>query len=236
MTTLSAGSTIRILLVDDHEVVRCGLRMILESHAGLAVVSETTTVAATLEAARREAPDIILLDLDLGDESGLDAIPALRSTAPAARIIVLTGKREPDLHRQAVHAGAAGLVLKDHSTQTLVQAIEHVHAGRAWLDASLIATVVTEVARARAEDDPEALKMASLTERERQVIGLICEGLQNKLIADRLSISETTVRHHLTSVFNKLALDSRLELVIYAYRQGLAHLPERSLLQQSVAR
>ncbi len=222
----SPQSAIRILLVDDHEVVRCGLRLLLERHAGLLVVSEAGSRAMALEAARHEQPDVILLDLDLGAESGLELIPGLRAVAHAARIIVLTGLREAELHRQAVHLGAAGLVLKEHSPQLLVQAIEHVHAGRAWLDASLVANVVTELARARGgELDPEAAKIASLTERELQVIGLICEGLQNKLIADRLSISDTTVRHHLTSIFAKLALDSRLELVIYAYRQGLAALP-----------
>jgi DNA-binding NarL/FixJ family response regulator len=119
--------------------------------------------------------------------------------------------------------------VEGHSLQVLVQAIEHVFAGRAWFDSSLLADVVAENARAiGGESDPEAAKIASLTERERTVISLICEGLQNKLIADRMAISETTVRHHLTSIFAKLSLDSRLELVIYAYRQGLAKIPERA--------
>jgi len=215
---------IRMLLVDDHEVIRCGLRMLLESHTGLEVVSETTTLAATVETAEREQPDVILLDLDLGAENGLEIIPELRRVAPGARILVLTGVRDHDVHLQAVRLGAVGLVLKEHSTTVLVEAIRHVCAGQAWLDPALVATVVTELSRAHGaeQEDPELAKIKTLTDREREVISLICEGLANKTIARRLMISDTTVRHHLTSIFSKLDLESRLELVIYAYRNGLA--------------
>jgi DNA-binding NarL/FixJ family response regulator len=108
----------------------------------------------------------------------------------------------------------------------LVQAIRQVFAGQAWLDPSLVASVVTELSRSFEESGgtPDAVKIRSLTEREREVITLICEGLQNKTIAQRLAISDTTVRHHLTSIFAKLDLENRLELVIYAYRHGLANI------------
>jgi DNA-binding NarL/FixJ family response regulator len=221
--TATAARPIRLLLVDDHEVIRCGLRMLLESHVGLEVVSEATSREATLTTAAREQPDVILLDLDLGNENGIELIPELRKLAPEARILVLTGIRDHEVHRQAVRLGAVGLVLKEHSTTVLVQAIRQVWAGQAWLDPALVATLVTELSRAAGEAplDPEQARIKTLTEREHEVITLICEGLQNKVIARRLAISDTTVRHHLTSIFAKLDLESRLELVIYAYRNGL---------------
>jgi DNA-binding NarL/FixJ family response regulator len=224
--TAIVDRTVRILLVDDHEVMRSGLRLLIESHPDLQVVSEATAAGTTLIAAQRDQPDVILLDLDLGNENGLDLIPELRKVTPGSRILVLTGVKDPAIHKQAVRLGAVGLVLKGHSTTVLVQAIRQVFAGQAWLDPSLVASVVTELSRSFEESGgtPDAVKIRSLTEREREVITLICEGLQNKTIAQRLAISDTTVRHHLTSIFAKLDLENRLELVIYAYRHGLANI------------
>jgi two-component system, NarL family, nitrate/nitrite response regulator NarL len=214
---------IRVLLIDDHVVMRMGLRMLIENQPGLRVVGEATDRGAAIHSAAREQPDIILLDLDLGDENGLDLLPELRTAAKGARVIVLTGIRNPAEHRQAVRLGATGMVLKEQAVDTLVKAIERVHAGETWLDPALVANLLTERSRARGQDaDPEAARIAALTEREREVIALIGEGLKNRQIAERLSISETTVVHHLTSIFNKLGVANRLELVTYAYRHGLA--------------
>jgi DNA-binding NarL/FixJ family response regulator len=169
-----------------------------------------------------------LLDLDLGEESGLDLIAALRIEVPDARIIVLTGLSNPEQHRQAVLLGAVGLVLKTQTFETLLQAIKQVQQGQAWLDPVLVANLVGELSRARGAPavNPEHAKIALLSEREHMVIELVCEGLQNRAIATRLSLSETTVRHHLTSVFAKLEVENRLELLIYAFRNGLAPLPQ----------
>jgi len=221
---MQSSSHIRVLLVDDHAVVRTGLRMLIESRPALEVVGEAATSAEARALARTTQPDIILLDLDLGDESGLDLLPNLIEAAPQARVILLTGMRDAEQHRRAVRLGAMGLVLKDQAIDVLVKAIEKVAAGEAWLDPVMVASVLNEMARTResGQIDPEAVKIALLTEREREVIALICEGLQNKHIGQRLSITETTVRHHLTSIFDKLGLTNRLELVIYAYRHGLA--------------
>lgn len=225
--TTTMPRAVRILLVDDHEVVRFGLRLMLERNPGLCVVGEACSWATTVVMVEREQPDVILLDLDLGEENGLDYIPWLRELMPEARVLVLTGTRDVMLHCEAVRLGAVGLVPKEHPAPVLVQAIEHVLGGRVWLDPSLIAGFMTQMSRARGavEEHPEACKIGALTEREREVVALICEGLQNKVIAQRLSISDTTVRHHLTSIFGKLELESRLELVIYAFRNGLAHIP-----------
>lgn len=217
---------IRILLVDDHELMRKGIRLLIEQHPDLQVIDETHTRTQTLAAVQRHRPDIVLLDLDLGEENGLDFIPELRTLMPQMRIIVLTGMRDRAVHQQAVRLGAVGLVLKEHSPAVLVQAIRQVVVGKAWLDPMLVASLVTELSRAIGEADPEAAKIRILTEREREVITLVCEGLQNKTIAQRLSISDTTVRHHLTSIFSKLELENRLELVIYAYRHNLAQVKQ----------
>lgn len=215
---------IRVLMVDDHAIVRAGLRMLIESRAGLAVAGEANNHGDALAIAAREQPDIILLDLDLGPDYGLDGLPEFLTAAPGARVIILTGQRDPEVHAAAVRLGAMGVVLKGQSAEVLVSAIEKVHAGGAWLDPALTARVLAYMSRAlrAAETDPEDAKIATLTERERDVSRLICEGLPNKQIGGRLHISETTVRHHLTSIFDKLGVTSRLELVIYAYAHGLA--------------
>jgi two-component system nitrate/nitrite response regulator NarL len=226
MTTLDLN-TVRILLVDDHSVVRAGLRMLIESRPGLAVVGEAATTSDAVAAAGREQPDLILLDLDLGGDSGLDILPELFATAKQARVLLLTGVRDPEEHHRAIRLGAMGVVLKEKAAEDLLKAIEKVHAGEVWLDGALMARVLGRSLPGgdTAAINPEVAKISTLTEREREVIALICEGLQNKLIGERLFISETTVRHHLTSIFDKLGVTNRLELVIYAYRHGLAKLP-----------
>jgi|SRR6185295_349290 len=218
---------IRILLIDDHVIVRAGLRMLIENHDGLVVVGEAGTRVDGLALAEREQPDVVLLDLDMGAESGLDFMPQLLEAAPNARVVVLTGLRDGDAHRRAVHLGALGLVFKDKAAEVLIKAIEKVHSGEVWLDRSLTATVLSEMSHAddRRKADPEMEKISFLTEREREVVGLVCEGLKNKQIGDRLFISESTVRNHLTSILSKLDLSDRFELALFAYRHHLAKPP-----------
>lgn len=216
------ASPIRILVVDDHAVVRTALRMVIQNQPGMTMIGEATTRAEALDLNSRERPDIVLLDVDLGGENGLDFIPELLS-ACECRIIVLTGVRDPEVHYRAVKLGAVGLVQKERAVDVLIDAIERVHAGEAWLDPSLTARVLSEVSSVgRKKADPEEAKIASLTDREREVLTLVSEGLKNKEIADRLFISEWTVRHHITSIFSKLVVSDRVELILYAYRQGIA--------------
>jgi DNA-binding NarL/FixJ family response regulator len=224
-----ADQTIKVLLIDDHAMFRTGLRLAIESRPGIKVVAEAATSAEALAAAERESPDIILLDLDLGEESGFELLPELIASGHAGRVILLTGMRDPEAHRRAVRMGAVGLVLKDHAIETVLKAIEKVYAGEAWLDRMMIATILRERTHPDVSNGrgAEAAKIATLTERERQVISLIGEGLKNREIADRMYISEATVRHHLTSIFNKLGVADRLELVIYAYQHHLAELPRQ---------
>jgi two-component system, NarL family, nitrate/nitrite response regulator NarL len=224
MTTFDSR-LIRVVLVDDHAVVRAGLRMLIESRPGLLVVGEAATTTDALVVAEREQPDIILLDLDLGGDNGLNILPELFATAKHARVLILTGVRDPEEHQRAVRLGAMGVVLKEKAADELLKAIEQVHIGEVWLDGALMARVLGRVGATETPINPETAKIATLTDREREVIALICEGLQNRVIGDRLFISETTVRHHLTSIYDKLGVANRLELVIYAYRHGLAKQP-----------
>ena len=201
--------------------------MLIENHKGMVIAGEAGTRLDALAAAAREQPDVILLDLDMGAENGLDFLSELVATATRARVIILTGVRDPAIHRRAVQLGAMGLVLKDKATEILIKAIEKVHSGEVWLDRSLTASVLSEMSR---EDesrrtDPDARRISSLTDRELEITGLVCKGLKNKQIADQLFISEATVRNHLTSILSKLELTDRFELALYAYRHHLAKPP-----------
>lgn len=222
--------SIKVLLVDDHAVVRTALRMLIQSQPGLTMVGEAGNREEALRLSAGELPDIILLDLELDGESGLDFLPELLSNSPESRIIILTGVRDMEVLHRAVSLGAMGVVGKDNAVDVLIGAIERVHAGEAWLDPSLTARVLSGMSRAGKprQADPEAAKIATLTGREREVLVLVGEGLKNKEIAGRLFISEWTVRHHLTSIFDKLQVSDRVELILYAYKHNLAKPPGKS--------
>ncbi|MBC7932249.1 MAG: response regulator transcription factor [Rubrivivax sp.] len=215
-------------IVDDHRMVRDGIRMLVESRPGMTVVGEAANVADALALIEKESPDILLLDLDLKSETGLELLPQVKAVSEGTRVLILTGLRDPEAHQQCVRLGAKGLVPKESASSTLIKAIEKVHAGEIWFDRNMMSSLLSDVLSEKngKRDDPEAVKIASLTEREREVTGLVCLGLKNKQIADRLFISDTTVRHHLTSIFSKLEVSDRLELVIYSYRYGLADPPK----------
>jgi len=215
---------IRILIVDDHAVVRAGLRMLIDQNPAMKVIGLAGNGSEALALAKSEQPNLIILDILLGDEDGLTILPELREVAKEARVLVLTGLRGSENQRRAILAGAMGVVLKEHAAEVLLNAINKVNQGEVWLDRSLMGSVLDEMIKPP-EVDSEAAKIASLTDRERQVIALIAEGLKNKQIGERLFISETTVTHHLSSIFSKLEVSDRLELVIYAFAHKLAALP-----------
>src|SRR5207245_10977054 len=218
-------TAIRILLVDDHQIFLTGLQLLIEKEPHMIVVGTAINRAEAL-ALMQEHPDIVLLDLDLGNESGIDFLPQLIEPEEPPRVIAVTGVPDPELHLRAVRLGAMGVVLKVESSAFLIKAIRKVHSGEVWLNNSLISTVMTELLHANASKkvDPEAEKIASLTEREHEVIALLAEGRRNKQIGEQLFISEKTVRHYLTSIFEKLGVTDRLALMIYAYKYGLAKL------------
>jgi two-component system, NarL family, nitrate/nitrite response regulator NarL len=225
--SIPPSQSVRVLIVDDHGIMRAGLRMLLESQSGIMVVGEASSCADALALATCTQPDVIVLDLDLGGENAVESIPTLLRTAPETRILVLTGLRDPEVHRQAIRHGALGLVFKEKAVETLLQAITKVRAVEVWLEPTMIAQVLGDLTRPQLspQTSSEATKIARLTEREREVITLVGEGLRNKHIAARLYISEATVRHHLTAIFAKLDISDRFELAIYAYQHGLAKPP-----------
>jgi len=198
--------------------------MLIDQNPAMKVIGVAGNRSEALAVAASEQPNMIILDILLGDEDGLTFLPELREAATNARVLVLTGLRSSESQRRAILAGAMGVVLKEHAADVLIKAINKVHQGEVWLDRSMMGSVLDEMTQAP-EIDPEGAKIASLTDREREVIALIAEGLKNKQIGQRLFISETTVTHHLSSIFSKLDVSDRLELIIYAFRHGLAQVP-----------
>jgi DNA-binding NarL/FixJ family response regulator len=220
---VSSPAPIRILLVDDHAVVREGVRMLLEGQTDLELVGEAWDRAGTLAQLEGAPPDLVLLDLDLGGESGLDLLREISAACPDTRILVFTGVRDRDVHRSAMLRGAHGIVSKEKAAAVLLTAIRKVWAGEAWIDRSMMSALLQEARQApRRELDPETARIASLTPREREVIGLIAQGNGTKRLAAALGVSEKTVRNHLVSIYDKLGVSDRLELAIYAVRHGLA--------------
>lgn len=216
------ATRIRIVLVDDDAIVRAGLRVLIESGQGFAVVGEAEDRDSALAVVAREQPDIILLELALGGRSALEFFTELATKGKGARVLVLTSVTDPEMHRRAVLLGCAGVVLKKQASGVLLRAIERVRQGEVWLDQATMSGLLLAANNAGDED---SARIATLTKREREIILLLGEGLRNKQIADRLLVSETTVRHHLTSIFSKLGVSSRLDLVVYSYRHGITKLP-----------
>lgn len=216
---------INMLIVDDHVVIRTGLRMLIEQDQRMRVVAQAGNKTEAIERAMSERPDVIILDLVLGDEDGLSFLPELCQASPNSRVLVLTGVQNPDAHRRAIRRGAMGIVLKEHAADQLLKAIVKVNEGEVWIERSMMGSMIQEFNKP-AMVDPQISKIKSLTDREREVIALIGEGLKNKQVGKRLFISETTVTHHLSSVFSKLDVSDRLELTIYAFRHGLAKIPK----------
>lgn len=216
---------VNIMIVDDHVVIRTGLRMLIEQDQRMRVVAQAGNRSEAIERAMSERPDVVILDLVLGDEDGLSFLPELCQASPNSRVLVLTGVQNPDAHRRAIRRGAMGIVLKEHAADQLLKAITKVAEGEVWIERSLMGSMIQEFNKP-ALVDPEVAKIESLTDREREVIALLGEGLKNKQVGERLFISETTVTHHLSSVFSKLEVSDRLELIIYAFRHGLAKIPK----------
>lgn len=208
-------SPIRLLLVEDHLVMRAALRMLLSARPALEVVGETASCDGALQLCARHRPDIILLDIFLADGSSLERIPALIETG--ARVLVLTGTTDEVLAGRAFTLGAHGVVRKEQPAPVLIEAIRYVHGGGFWRDPVLPSQA--DAAPANASSEPSALN--SLTPREREVIQLIGQGLKNKGLAARLNLSEKTVHNHLASIFRKLGVSDRLELAAFARRHHL---------------
>jgi NarL family two-component system response regulator LiaR len=205
---------IRLLIVDDHAVVRQGLRAFLRLQEGIAVVGEAASAAEAVEVATATAPDVVLLDLVMPEGSGIGALRRILEVAPGARVLVLTSFADDAQIFAAMAAGASGYLLKDIDPQALADAIRDVHAGRPALHPSVAARLMRQGSTERiARDD--------LTARERDVLRLMVEGLANKQIAQRLGIGEKTIKTHVSRVLAKLGVADRTQAAVLAIREGL---------------
>ena len=217
---------IRILIVDDHKIIREGLRDLIESRGQMIVVGEAGGCAEGLEVALKTKPEVVLLDLDLASDNGLTLIPQLLAADKNVNILILTGIRDVEKRDQAMELGAKGIVLKEEGTGELLNAIEKVcSTGEYWLEPGAYKRLL-EKRKPQAEPppDPEAVRISTLTEREREIMDLVGEGLENKQIADRLRpvVAEATVRNNLSAIYDKLGIQGgRLGLLVYAYKHGL---------------
>jgi DNA-binding NarL/FixJ family response regulator len=223
------SAPIRVLLIDDHRSILWGLERLIESgRPAMQVVGTATNCADALKLIDTAAPDLILLDIGLGTENGVDEIPNLLARSHA-KILVLTGLRDESLHDKAVLAGASGVVEKEAPAETILAAIEKVHEGQLWLDRVATGRIFLEFARENAAQavDPERVKIASLTDREREIVSIAAThaGFNAKAIAEMLYISEHTLRNHLTSIYDKLQVANRLELFAYVHKHGLTKRP-----------
>jgi DNA-binding NarL/FixJ family response regulator len=228
MASSFAQARIRVVLVDSHALVRAGLRMLIESQPGIEVVGEAGNCPDAVTVVAREMPDIILLEPNTEEKDGVEIISGLLRADRSARILLVTGIRDARVHQRALELGALGILLKDQPAERLLKAIRKVQEGEAWVERSMMARMLTGMSgmRTNENEDPISANIATLSPREREIIAFIGSGLKNRQIADRLCISEITVRHHLSSIFSKLGVSDRLELVIFAFRYGIAKLPE----------
>lgn len=216
--------TIRILLVDDHKTMLWGLERLIQAEgAALTLVGsasdgiEARTLCADLK------PDIVLLDLDLKGSSSIDFLPALIENG-VSKVVILSANRDQHTLAAAVKAGARGVVSKEAPTDDVLAAVRKVHGGELWLDQSLMQALLGQLVAPAPKADPESVRIASLTAREREVIGMIVQGkgALNKDLAERAFISERTLRNHLTTIYQKLDVANRLELYVYATKHGLS--------------
>jgi NarL family two-component system response regulator LiaR len=219
---MTSTRPIRLLIVDDHAVVREGIRSLVSIEPGYEIVGEAADGVEAVLKARTLNPDVILLDMVMPRQEGLTAIVEIKKENPNARILVLTSFADDDKILPAIKAGALGYLLKDTSPEELLQAIRNVYQGQTSLHPTIARKLIDELNRP--PDLPPTPE--SLTERELEVLKLVAQGLSNEEIAETLTISEGTVGKHVSNILNKLHLANRTQMALYALRKGLASLDD----------
>jgi DNA-binding NarL/FixJ family response regulator len=222
---------IRVAVADDHAVFRDALCRLLSLEPDIEVVACATNGAEALEAVRNYAPDILLLDLQMPEIDGMETLRRLRSTRTRTRVVLLTACEERDAYVEAVRYGTAGVVSKQSAGEILVKSIRKVYEGQVWLDSETTSAVLRQFRNpdrgpqanpTGAQPAPPLQKAAhALTPREREVVLLLIQGLRNRDIAERMFLSEQTIKNHLNNIFAKLDVTDRLELALYAIHHGL---------------
>ena len=215
---------IRVIIVDDQELFRQGLTMLMAAEPGLEVVGQAGDGATGTELAARVAPDVVLLDVRMPKVSGIEACVAIKESVPASKIIMLTvSDEEADLY-EAVKSGASGYLLKDSSIEEVAQAVRVVADGQSLISPSMAVKLIDEF-KQMSRPEREHVPGLRLTERELEVLRLVAQGLNNREIAKQLFISENTVKNHVRNILEKLQLHSRMEAVMYAVKEKLLDLP-----------
>jgi DNA-binding NarL/FixJ family response regulator len=219
-------NVLRLVLVDDHQVVRLGLRALLEGEPDITVVGEAGTAAEAIQVVSRVEPHIVLMDIRLPDQSGITACQQVRQRWPMVQVLMLTSFADEDLVLEAISAGAAGYVLKQLGNDDLLRAVRAVGRGDAVLDPAVTRQLLARVRRA--EHEAHGAAFHDLSERELAVLARIAEGKTNAEIAEALILSEKTVRNHVSTILEKLELTNRIEAATYAVRHHIERfLPER---------
>ena len=213
---------IRILIADDHAIFRDGLRKLLESEPGMAVVGEAVNADEVVKLAHQVKPDIILLDLAMPGRSGLEALPVLSEPPNASRVILLTAAIERDQIVEALQLGARGIVLKESATQILFKSIRHVMEGEIWVGRESVHDLLRLLKDLKEPVAPRRKEKFGLTPRELDIVSAIVSGSSNRTIATQFSISEQTVKNHLSSIFDKMGVSTRLELALKAVKYHLS--------------
>ncbi len=216
-------SSIRVIIADDHEVVRLGLKALIDSNSDMVVVSEAGTAEEACRSVELCQPDVIILDIRLPDRSGLEVCREIRQRFPETKVIILTSYIQEELVTEAIQSGASGYVLKDVGNEKLVQAIRTAMRGETALD-SRSATRLVERFRVL-ESQLEEYAFKDLSPREMDVLSIVAEGKSNKEIGARLNLSDITVRNYVSTILDKLRLANRIELALYAVKHKLSIYP-----------
>jgi len=218
----SKADSLRVLIADDHALFRRGLQMVLEDEEDLEVVGEAGDGVEAVQMALELMPDVVLMDVRMPKNSGIEATEQIKDSLPHVKILMLTiSDEEADLY-DAIKAGASGYLLKEISIEEVAEAIRSVWAGQSRLSPSMASKLLSEFqAMSKRAEEPEEPRVPRLTEREMEVLRLVAQGLNNRDIAKELFISENTVKNHIRNILEKLHLHSRMEAVVYAVREKL---------------
>ena len=219
MTDVSASRTLRLLVVDDHEVVREGLVAMLDRRPGFSVVGQAGTVAEAVALAAKLEPDLVVMDVRLPDGSGIEACRDIRSARPETRVVMLTSYPDEEAVLGAIVAGASGYLLKQLRARDLVAALESVGQGASLLDPAVTEKVLERVRRIATADQPDEL--AALTPQERRILMLVAEGKTNREIAEEVFLSDKTVKNYVSSILSKLNLERRAQAAAFVAKHRM---------------
>lgn len=223
MTKAKSQDSIRVVVADDHPIFRDGLCRLLDAEEDIAVVGQARTGAECVALVEKLKPDVVLLDLKMPGPGGLEVLSELGGAKSRVLTIVLTASEDERDYVEAVRRGARGVILKQAATERLLEGIRKVHRGEMWIDPRVAAEVMRAVTRPAQE--AAARNEQGLTARELEIISFVTQGFRNKEIADKLSISEQTVKNHLHNIFDKLGVSDRLELALHAIHHKIGKTP-----------